>query len=138
MKKEMGNFQKNQKDMHLLVGAILLISVMVVVSVVVDAWAGKTSQIPQVEELTVSSVTFSNGNAISVIVENNGTVSSVITEVWINDQKQTFTVNSTDGLIPPKDSASISILYAYSNGTNYHFKMVSERGTIQLFTATAP
>jgi hypothetical protein len=138
MKKEMGNFQKNQKDKHLLVGAILLISVMVVVSVVVNAWAGKTSQVPQVEELNVSSVTFSSGNAISVVVENNGTVSSVITEMWINDQKQTFTVNSTDGLIPPKDSASISMLYTYSNSTNYHFKMASERGTIQLFTATAP
>jgi hypothetical protein len=137
MKTKMQNFQ-NKKERNVVVGAVLLIAVMVVVSVVVDAWAGKTTQFSQMEELTVSSVTFSSGKTITVVVENNGTMSSVITELWINDQKQTFTVNSPDGVIPPQDSASISIFYAYSNVTNYHFKMISERETVQLFTATAP
>ena len=134
----MKSFQRNGKDMNMVVGAILLIAVMVLFSVAVDAWAGKTVQFSQIEEFTVFIVTFSSGNMVTVVVENNGTMPSKITEVWINNEKQTFTANSTNGVIPPKDSISISILYAYLNGTNYHIKMVSERGNMHLFTATAP
>jgi hypothetical protein len=126
---------RHSKDANLVVGAVLLIAVMVAVSVVVDAWAGKSAHSSQMEELTVSSFTFSNGNAISVLVENNGTIPSGIAEVWINNEKQTFTANST--IIPPKDCIDLSIVYTYSNGTNYHFKMISERRSTYLFTATA-
>jgi hypothetical protein len=132
--KHMAHF-KHRKDANLLVGAVLLIAVMVVVSVAVDAWTGKSAYSSQREELTVSSFTFSNGNTISVIVENNGTVPSGIAEVWINNEKQAFTANST--MIPPKDCIALSIVYTYSNGTNYHFKMISERRGTYLFTATA-
>lgn len=126
---------RRSKDANLVVGAVLLIAVMVAVSVAVDAWTGKTAHSSQMEELTVSSFTFSNGTSISVIVENNGTVPSGIAEVWINNEKQTFTANST--IIPPKDCIDLSIVYTYSNGTNYHFKMISERRSTYLFTATA-
>ena len=134
----MAHFGKNKKDMNLLIGAILLITVMVILSVAVDAWAGKTTQFSQIEELTIFSVSFSSGNKITVVVENNGTMPSKITEVWINNEKQTFTTNSPNEIIPPKDRLDISIVYAYSNGTNYHTKMVSERRNIHLFTATSP
>ena len=130
--------QKNRKDMNMLVGAISLIAFMVVISVAVDAWAGKTTQFSQIEELTIYSVSFSSGNTITVVVENNGTVPSKITEVWINNEKQPFTTNSPNEIIPPKDRRDISIVYAYSNGTNYHIKMVSERRNMHLFTATSP
>jgi hypothetical protein len=130
----MAHFRRS-KDANLVVGAVLLIAVMVTVSVAVDAWTGKTVYSSQVEELTVSSFTFSNGTSISVIVENNGTISSGIAEVWINNEKQTFTANST--IIPPKDCIDLSIVYTYSNGTNYHFKMISEKRSTYLFTATA-
>ena len=130
----MAHFRRS-KDANLVVGAVLLIAVMVAVSVAVDAWTGKTVYSSQVEELTVSSFTVSNGTSISVIVENNGTISSGITEVWINNEKQTFTANST--IIPPKDYIDLAIVYTYSNGTNYHFKMISEKRSTYLFTATA-
>ena len=130
----MAHFRRS-KDANLVVGAVLLIAVMVAVSVAVDAWTGKTVYSSQVEELTVSSFTFSNGTSINVIVENNGTISSGIAEVWINNEKQTFTANST--IIPPKDCIDLSIVYTYSNGTNYHFKMISEKRSTYLFTATA-
>ena len=126
---------RDSKDANLVVGAVLLITVMAVVSVAVDAWTGKASQFSQVEELTISSFAFSSDNTITMIVENNGTVPSEIVEVCINNEKQAFTANST--IIPPKDCIHISIVYAYSNGTNYHFKMVSERGSTYLFTVTA-
>ena len=134
----MVRFGKNKKDMNLLIGAILLITVMVILSVAVDAWAGKTTQFSQIEELTIYSVSFSSGNTITVVVENNGTVPSKITEVLINNEKQTFTTNSPNEIIPPKDRLDISIVYAYSNGTNYNIKMVSERNNVHLFTATSP
>jgi len=134
----MAHFKGNKKDVNLVVGAVLLIASMVVLSVAVDAWVGKPAQFSQIEGLTASSFTFSNGNTITVAVENNGTVPSEIAEVWINNEKQTFTVNSTNGVIPPKNRVTLSIFYAYSNGTNYDFKMVSERGNTYLFTATVP
>ena len=124
---------RDSKDANLVVGAVLLIAVMVVVSVAVDTWTGKSSQVSQVEELTVSSFAFSNGNTITVVVENNGTAASKIAEVRINNERQVFTANSTT--ILPKDCVDLSIAYAYSNGTNYHFKMVSEKGSTYLFTA---
>jgi hypothetical protein len=82
-------------------------------------------------------VTFSSGNMTTVVVVNNGTGLSEIPEVWINSAKQTFTSNSTEGFILPKNWIIISIFYTYLNGIDYDFKMVSERGTMYLFTATA-
>jgi len=130
---------KDSKDANLVVGAVLLIAVMVTVSVAVDTLAGKAAYSPQayspkVEELTVSSFIFADNNTINIVVENNGTNPSRITELWINNEAQTFTTNST--LIQPEDCAELSITYAYVNGANYHFKMTSEKGTTYLFTAT--
>ena len=137
MKYKMTHFRKNKKDMILFVGSILLITVMVIFSVAVDAMEGKPAQTSQTEQLTISSVTFSNGNTITVVVENNGTATSQITEVWINNEKQTFTVNSTNGAIPPNNPTDIQIFYTYSNGTDYHVKMITAKGNTYLFTATA-
>lgn len=135
MKYKMTHF-RDSKDANWVIGAVLLIAVMVTISVVVDAWAGKTDQFAQVEELTVSGVTFSGGNTITVVVENNGTMPSEIAEVWINSEKQMFTTNSTNGVILPKEHIDISIFHAYSNQTDYFIKMVSERGNTYFFTAT--
>ncbi len=131
-KQKMVRFRGN-KDANLLVGAVLLIAVMVVASVVVDSWCGKATNSYQIEELAVSGFAFLNNNTISMIVENNGTLPSRIIEVLINNEKQYFTVNST--IIPPKDCINLSIVYTYLNGINYHFKLVSERGSTYVFTA---
>ena len=126
---------KGNKEANLVIGAVLLIAVMVIVSVAVDAWTGKTAYSSQIEELTISSFAFSSNNTINMVVENNGTISSGITEIWINNEKQTFTANSTT--IPTKDCIDLLIIYPYSNSTNYHFKLVSDRGNTYLFTAIA-
>ena len=128
----MQHFSK-RKDANLVVGAVLLIAVMVAVSVAVDAWSGKTVHSAQTEELTVSSFTFSNGTIITVTLENSGTITAGIAEVYINNEKQPFTENST--IIQPNDSRNLIITYTYSNRTDYHVKLVSERGTTYFFTA---
>jgi hypothetical protein len=132
----MAHFSKNKKDMKLFAGSILFITVMVIFSVAVDAMEEKTTQNSQKEQLAISSVTFSNGNTITIVLENNGTATSQITEVWINNEKQTFTVNSTNGAISPNKPTDIRIFYTYSNGTDYHVKMITARGNTYLFTAT--
>ena len=124
---------RDSNDANLLIGAVLLIAVMIVVSVAVDAWSGKTANSSQIEELAVSGFAFLNNNTISMIVENNGTLPTRIIEVLINNEKQYFTVNST--IIPPKDCINLSVVYTYSNGINYHFKLVSDRGSTYMFTA---
>jgi hypothetical protein len=81
MKYKMAHFTENKKDMNLVVGAVLLIASMVVISLAVDAWAGKPANSSHIEEFTVASFAFSSGNVITVVVENNGTVPSGIAEV---------------------------------------------------------
>ena len=76
MKYKMAHIRKNKHDMNFAVGAVLLIASMIALSVAVDAWAGKPAQSYQIEGLTASSFTFSNGNTITVVIENNGTVPS--------------------------------------------------------------
>ncbi len=130
---------RDSKDANLVVGAVLLIAVMVTVSVAVDAWTGKTAHppqayAPQAENLTVSKFTFANNNTINMVVENNGKISAGISELWINNEPQTFTANST--LIHSNDYAELSMLYTYINGTNYHFNITTEKGNTYLFTAT--
>ena len=132
--KKMQHFSK-RKDANLVVGAVLLIAVMVAVSVAIDAWSGKTVHSAQTEEFTVSSFNFSNGTTITVTVENNGTITAGIAEVRINNEKQQFTENAT--IIQPCDCLTLSINYTYSNDTDYHFKLVSERGTTYFFTAAS-
>ena len=111
---------KDSKDTNLVVATVLFIAVLVAVSLVVDAWAGKTVHPEQAytsekEDLDVVSFTFATNNMVNVIIENNGTATSIIAEVWINNEQQTFTTNST--LIHPKDYAFISIRYVYANDT---------------------
>jgi len=131
--KEMVHFSK-RKDANLLVASVLLISVMVVVSVAVDSLSGKTVQSTQIEKFAVSNFAFSSGNTISIVVENNGTIPLEIAEVCIDNAKQQFTENAT--IVQPHDFLNLSINYTYANDTNYHFKLVTERGNPYFFTAT--
>jgi hypothetical protein len=138
MKYKMVHSKKNKHDMNLVVGAVLLITCMIALSVAVDAWAGKPAQFYPIEGFTASSFAFSNGNTITVVIENNGTVPSEIGEVWINNEKQTFTLNSMNEGVPPENHIILSMFYAYSNATNYNFKMISKRGNTYSFTAAVP
>ncbi len=126
---------KNSKDANLVVGAVLLIAVMVVISVAVDSWIGKAAPYTQMEEINISSCSFLEGNKIVLIVKNSGPFPSEIAEVWLNNQEQNFGANAT--MIRPEEFVELAIEYSYSNGTNYNFKIYSERGSTCLFTAAA-
>ncbi len=126
---------KDSRDANLVVGAVLLITAMVVISVAVDSWIGKAAPYAQAEEINISSFSFAESNRIILIVENNGTAISEISKIWINNAEQTFITNST--VIHPNECVELVIDYIYSNSTSYYFKILSERGTIYLFTVAA-
>ena len=131
-------FRKNERPLNLFTASILLIAFMVLVSVAVNLLTGTQAQRTSlIEDLKVSSVSFSGGNTLDMIVNNSGTVDFVIAEVWINNEKQAFTTNPSIGKIPPNGSMEISVNHAYVNGTNYHIKIVSDNKNEYFASATA-
>ena len=138
MKTEMTNIRKNKKSFNLFTASILLIVFMVVVSIAVNVLI-ETQARPHLptEELTIMSVSFSDGNTIDVVINNSGTLDSAIAEVWINNEKRNFTINPPIEKLLPNASVNVLVTCPYSNGTNYNIKIVSDRGTVYLASATA-
>jgi hypothetical protein len=130
--------KKGQASNHL-IASILLIVGMVVISLAVSVFTGGThaNPSPLVEDLTITSVTFSDGNIIHVIVNNSGTLDFAVSQVWINNEKQAFTTNPSVGRIPPNGCMELSVAYFYVNETSYHIKIVSERTNEYFASATA-
>jgi hypothetical protein len=129
--------KKGQASNHL-VASILLIVCMVVISVAVSVFTGTNANpSPLVEDLRVASVTFSGGNTIHVIANNSGNLDFVVSEIWVNNEKQAFTANPSVGRIPSKGCIELSVTYVYVNETSYHIKIVSERTNEYFASATA-
>jgi hypothetical protein len=138
VKKEMLRFRKNGKAPNLFNLSVLFIVFMVVVSIGVNVLvATQTSHALPIEDLTVSNVTFSDGDTVNVFINNSGTLDLAVAEVWVNSQKQAFTTNPTMGEVPPHGSMEISVNHTYANGTNYHIKIVSDRNNDYFASATA-
>jgi hypothetical protein len=135
--------EQSAQQQPLLLYIAIIVIVVVVAAVIAVIWRKKrkmkpkAKQPPLKEELTISSVAFSGGNTIDVVVDNSGTKDLVIAEVWINNEKQTFTTTPAIEKIPPNESVHVSVTYAYSKGTNYHIKIVSDRKNFHLVSTTA-
>ena len=129
--------KKGQASNHL-IASILLIVCMVVISLAVSMFSGThANPSPLVEDLTITSVTFSGGNTIHVVVNNSGTLDFAVAEVWIDNAKQAFITNPSIGRIHPNGSIVISVAYGYVNETSYHIKIVSDRTNEYFASATA-
>ena len=129
--------KKGQASNHL-IASILLIVCMVVISLAVSMFSGThANPSPLVEDLTITSVTFSGGNTIHVVVNNSGTLDFVVAQVWIDNEKQAFTTNSSVGRLSPNEIVEISVVYVYVNETSYHIKIVSDRTNEYFASATA-
>jgi hypothetical protein len=134
--------QMAQQQQLILIAAIVAIVVVVVV-VIALVWRRrnknkpKVKKVPMKEELTISGVTFSGGDTVDIAVDNSGTKDFAIAEVWINNEKQNFTTAPPMERIPPKESVHVSVTYAYSKGTSYNVKIVSDKKKVYLVTATA-
>jgi hypothetical protein len=129
--------KKGQASNHL-IASILLIVCMVVISLAVSVFSGThANPSPLLEDLTISSVTFSGGNTIHVVVNNSGTLDFVVSQVWIDNENQAFTTNSSVGRISPNEIVEILVPYVYVNETSYHIKIVSDRTNEYFASATA-
>jgi hypothetical protein len=134
--------QMAQQQQLILIGAIIAI-VIVVVVVVALVWRRrnknkpKVKKVPMKEELTISGVTFSGGDTLDIAVDNSGTKDFAIAEVSINNEKQAFTIAPAMERVPPNESVHVSVTYAYSKGTSYNVKIVTNRKKVYLVTATA-
>jgi hypothetical protein len=134
----MKRLRKNMEPRNLFTASILLIVIMVVISVAVNALTEPhMRQALPVEGVTVSSVTFSGGNTVKLVVNNSGIVDFTIAEVWINNDKQTFTTNPAIGKISPSESMEISVNYTYVNCTSYNIKLISDKKDSYFVSATA-
>jgi hypothetical protein len=134
--------QMAQQQKLILIAAIVAIVVVVVV-VIALVWRSrnknkpKLKKVPMKEEVTISSVAFSGGDTVDIAVDNSGTMDFAIAEVWINNEKQSFTTTPSMERIPQKESVHVSVTYAYSTGSSYNVKIISDRKKVYLVTATA-
>jgi hypothetical protein len=134
--------QMAQQQQLILIGAIIAV-VIVVIVVIALMWRRrnknkpKVKKVPMKEELTISGATFSGGDTVEIAINNSGTKDFAIAEVWINNEKQVFTMAPAMERIPPNESVHVSLTYTYSKGASYNVKIVSDRKKVYLLTATA-
>jgi hypothetical protein len=134
----MKRFRKNGKAQNLFTASIFFIVSMVLLSVAVNVLIETQARPPPLtEELRITSVAFSDSDIIDVVVNNSGALDSTIVEVWINNEKQSFTTNPPIEKFLPNASVHVSVTYPYSNGTSYNIKIVSNRGNVYLAAATS-
>ena len=129
-------FVKKRK-LNLFAASILLIVLMVPVSVAVSVLTDSPiSRALMTEDLTVSSVVFSGGSTIYMSINNSGTLAFTVAEVWVNNEKQSFTTIPATGQVSPNGTQDLSVNYVYVNGTSYHIKIASEREKEYFVSAT--
>ncbi|MGB9693927.1 MAG: hypothetical protein ACPLYF_03700 [Fervidobacterium sp.] len=98
----------------------------------------EASQDSYAEYIVITSMEFSgSGTTIKLTINNTGTVSVTISEVWINDTKKT-----TDPLLPQTVLANkgltLNIASSWISGNVYQVKLTSLRGNSFSYTAVAP
>jgi hypothetical protein len=123
--------------LNLFAASIFLIVLMVPISVAVNVLTDSpASRALMTEDLTVSSVVFSGGNTIYMSVNNSGTLAFTVGEVWVNNEKQSFTTIPTNAQVWPNGTLDLSVNCVYFNGTCYHIKITSEREKEYFASAT--
>ena len=121
---------RSRKALSPVVASIILIAVTVAVSIAVAAWMGAlTFSFMGVERLTISKITWNwaSANRTFVInVNNTGTKDMTINQVLVNYGSSGVTQPTSLPLIlKATESASLTVLYVYTNGTNYDISVAT-------------
>ena len=129
---------RSKKALSPVVAAIILIAVTVAVSIAVAAWMGAlTFTFMGTEQLKITNVEFlTGGSYINVTIQNTGTSSVTVSEIWVNNVKewttgQTISANS-------QAEIKVTVTGGWQNGYNYEIKVVTSKGNQFYYTATAP
>jgi len=101
----------------------------------IPAWMGATTfTFMDTEQLQIISVAFLSNNHINITIQNVGTSSITISEIWVNNVKAW----AQDSIISAGYQKTITLEVAWVGGIAYQFKVVTSRGNQFYYTATAP
>lgn len=148
--------KRNSKALSPVVASIILIAVTVAVSVVVAAWMGGMTigLMGSAEQVSITNVAFVPGttDTINVLIQNSGgnvvTVSSAFLNGVAIDSSGMSVVNPSPAPSPAfsiAKSSSITVSLTIPNtinsgklspGTAYTVKLITEKGTSAVYTAT--
>ena len=124
---------KSKKALSPVVASIILIAVTVAVSIAVAAWMGAlTFSFMGTEQLTIPKIRWTWGTTkqFTIYVNNTGTKDLTINQVLVN--YGTSGVTPQTGLLPlilkATKSTSLTVTFAYTNGTNYDISVVTASG----------
>jgi flagellin-like protein len=124
---------RSRKALSPVVASIILIAVTVAVSIAVAAWMGAlTFSFMGTEQLRISKITWNwdaNPRTFVINVNNTGTKDMTINQVLVNYGSSGVTQPTSLPLIlKATESASLTVTYAYTNGTSYDISVASSSG----------
>jgi archaeal type IV pilus assembly protein PilA len=134
--------KKNSKGLSPVIASIILIAVTVAVSVVVAAWMGGMTIgfMGNAEQVSITNIAFVTGtpDTLQVMVTNSGSTPAKISSAFINGEDVTSTMVPAAPNIAKSTSATVSLdlSTALSPGTAYQVKLITEKGTSIVNTAT--
>lgn len=142
----MKNYRKSRKALSPVVASIILIAVTVAVSIAVAAWMGAlTTGFMATEELKITNVAFAAPDAqakcanATIFLRNTGSTAVTVTEIYCgNELVWEDTVQIAAGTTTNIDIDTASDPITYDAGTAYQFKVMSSKGNVFVYTATAP
>ena len=126
---------KSKKALSPVVASIILIAVTVAVSIAVAAWMGAlTFTFMGTEQLTISKMQWNWNTSptlrtFTITINNTGTKDLTINQVLVN--YGTAGVTQPSGLpyiLKTTKSTTLTVTFAYTNGTNYDISVVTASG----------
>jgi flagellin-like protein len=122
---------KSKKALSPVVASIILIAVTVAVSIAVAAWMGAlTFSFMGTEQLTIPKIRWTWATKqFTIYVNNTGTKDLTINQVLVNYGSSVVTQpTSLPKILKATQSTSLTVTFAYTNGTNYDISVVTASG----------
>jgi flagellin-like protein len=126
---------KSRKALSPVVASIILIAVTVAVSIAVAAWMGAlTFSFMGTEQVQISRITWAwsdtaSARTFTINVNNTGTKDITVNQIQVNYAGVTGTISpALPYILKSANSVTLTVNYAYTNGTNYDISVVSTSG----------
>ncbi|MCW4003008.1 MAG: hypothetical protein NWE95_03730 [Candidatus Bathyarchaeota archaeon] len=133
-------FKKSTKALSPVVASIILIAVTVAVSVVVAAWMGGMTigLMGSAEQVSITNIAFDGtADTMDVMVTNSGGTTVTITSAFINGVAADIDEDNSDTTLLKSTTGNVILLDCdLSPGTAYTVKLITEKGTSAVYTAT--
>lgn len=127
--------EKGRGPLWVILGLLPLLGLGVVLALIVVNGTGVQRELPPFEELTINRVSMPTENEFVVDVTNSGPDPVTITQVSVNEAIWDFR-SDTEGAIPPRGSAEITIPYTWVEAEAYGIDLITNTGIT--FSAEVP